>query len=149
MKIIYTCPKCGHDLVDVSLCSYPAKNAMYCMNCGFMSEPESEEIVRIPYGGNYHYDHIINSSNEELLRINSSGNVITNSNYDLNFTNSDHAINDSNGELSRLNSSGNAFANSNYDLNFTNSACANCSNNPKNGGSGICLCTLGGPKITY
>ena len=116
MKIIYTCPKCGHDLVDVSLCSYPAKNAMYCMSCGFMSEPGSEEIVRIPYGGNCHYDHIINSSN---------------------------------GELSRLNSSGNAFANSNYDLNFTNSACVNCSNNPKNGGSGICLCTLGGPKITY
>jgi len=27
--------------------------------------------------------------------------------------------------------------------------CERCSNNPKNGGSGICLCTLGGPKITY
>lgn len=27
-------------------------------------------------------------------------------------------------------------------------ACQNCSNNPKNGGSGICHCTLGTPKIT-
>lgn len=26
---------------------------------------------------------------------------------------------------------------------FTNVACIMCSNNPKNGGSGICLCTLG------
>lgn len=26
--------------------------------------------------------------------------------------------------------------------------CINCSNNPENGGSGICHCILGGPKIT-
>lgn len=31
---------------------------------------------------------------------------------------------------------------------FEQSACANCSNNPKNGGSCICNCTLGQPKIT-
>ena len=62
MKIIYTCPKCGNDLVDVCLCSNPAKNTMYCLNCGFMTEPEIEEIIRIPYGGNYHYDHVINDS---------------------------------------------------------------------------------------
>ena len=28
-------------------------------------------------------------------------------------------------------------------------ACRNCSNHPSNGGSGICHCTLGTPKITY
>ena len=27
-------------------------------------------------------------------------------------------------------------------------ACKNCSNHPSNGGSGICHCTLGLPKIT-
>ena len=27
-------------------------------------------------------------------------------------------------------------------------ACRSCSNHPSNGGSGICLCTLGSPKIT-
>lgn len=27
--------------------------------------------------------------------------------------------------------------------------CRHCSNHPSNGGSGVCLCTLGGPKITY
>lgn len=31
---------------------------------------------------------------------------------------------------------------------FDNSACVHCSNNPKNGGSGICNCTLGLPSIT-
>lgn len=30
---------------------------------------------------------------------------------------------------------------------FVNKACEYCSNNPKNGGSGICHCTLGLPKI--
>lgn len=31
---------------------------------------------------------------------------------------------------------------------FTNEACKRCSNNPKNGGSGVCQCILGTPKIT-
>ena len=31
---------------------------------------------------------------------------------------------------------------------FGTSACENCSNNPKNGGSGICHCILGTPPIT-
>ena len=30
---------------------------------------------------------------------------------------------------------------------FENSPCKNCSNNPKNGGSGICHCILGNPTI--
>ena len=34
-----------------------------------------------------------------------------------------------------------------WDL-FGSPACIGCSNNPKNGGSGICFCTLGSPKIT-
>ena len=62
MKIIYTCPKCGNDLVDVCLCSNPARNAMYCLNCGFMAEPEIEETVRIPYGGNYQLTRDIEKS---------------------------------------------------------------------------------------
>ena len=33
--------------------------------------------------------------------------------------------------------------------NFTQSACTNCSNNPKNGGSGICHCTLGQMNVVY
>lgn len=30
---------------------------------------------------------------------------------------------------------------------FENDACVNCSNNPKNGGTGICSCTLGQKTI--
>ena len=32
---------------------------------------------------------------------------------------------------------------------FENEACKNCSNHPKNGGSGICHCILGLLKIFY
>ena len=32
-------------------------------------------------------------------------------------------------------------------IGFEASSCANCPNNPKNGGSGICHCILGLPKI--
>lgn len=35
-----------------------------------------------------------------------------------------------------------------YGSSFTNSACTNCSNNPANGGSGICHCILGN-NIVY
>jgi hypothetical protein len=30
----------------------------------------------------------------------------------------------------------------------SSSPCDKCANNPKNGGSGVCWCTLGTPKIT-
>lgn len=32
---------------------------------------------------------------------------------------------------------------------YTQPACDGCSNNPKNGGSGVCNCTLGSSKFTY
>ncbi len=36
----------------------------------------------------------------------------------------------------------------NFDLKVQDkSPCDSCPNNPKNGGSGICLCTLGMPEI--
>lgn len=33
-------------------------------------------------------------------------------------------------------------------INYQSSPCDGCSNNPKNGGNGICCCTLGLPSIT-
>lgn len=33
--------------------------------------------------------------------------------------------------------------------NFEQSACINCSNNPKNGGDGICFCTAGQMHVAY
>lgn len=92
--IIYTCPKCGHDLKEEVLTSYPPIYKKYCSNCGW-SNSEQEEIVRVPFKEDY---------------------VKTN-----------------------LNS---------YVNNYLPSTCDNCSNNPKNGGSGICHCTLGTIKTT-
>lgn len=46
--IVYTCPKCGSDLQDIVLTSYPPQHKKYCSNCGW-SHTEKEEICRIPY----------------------------------------------------------------------------------------------------
>lgn len=35
------------------------------------------------------------------------------------------------------------------DSGYDSPPCRTCSNNPVNGGSGICFCTLGQPKFTY
>lgn len=35
------------------------------------------------------------------------------------------------------------------DSRYNASPCRTCSNNPANGGSGICFCILGQPKFTY
>ncbi len=34
------------------------------------------------------------------------------------------------------------------DMFFQSEACKHCGNNPKNGGSGVCMCILGTPKVT-
>ena len=46
--IIYTCPKCGGDLVSLVLTSYPPQYKKECPNCGW-SHTESDTITRIPY----------------------------------------------------------------------------------------------------
>lgn len=49
--IIETCPKCGHDLVDICQTIYPPKYGKLCFKCGWKSDPEQEEMIRIPYKG--------------------------------------------------------------------------------------------------
>ena len=49
--IIYTCPKCGHDLLSEVLTCIPPIHRDYCPSCGW-SHSKQEEVVRIPYGGN-------------------------------------------------------------------------------------------------
>lgn len=59
MIIIETCPKCGHDLHDEMICTYPPILRKVCYSCGWSWEGEQEEVVRIPFGGNsYHDDNI-------------------------------------------------------------------------------------------
>ena len=104
MIIIETCPKCGHDLHDEVICTYPPIPRKVCYNCGWSWEGEQEEVIRIPFGGNsYHDDNI-------------------------SFLDGDYAPPISN---------------------FSQSACLNCPSNPKNGGDGICFCTLGQMNVVY
>lgn len=53
--IIETCPKCGHDLQNLVICTYPPIPRKECHNCGWSwegEEGEREEIIRVPFGGN-------------------------------------------------------------------------------------------------
>lgn len=50
--IIETCPKCGHDLTDLVICTYPPIPQKKCFNCGWSWKCEREEVIRVPFGGN-------------------------------------------------------------------------------------------------
>lgn len=50
--IIETCPKCGHDLQDLVICTYPPIPQKKCFNCGWEWIGECKEITRVPFGGN-------------------------------------------------------------------------------------------------
>lgn len=52
MIIIETCPKCGHDLQDEVICTYPPIPRKVCYSCGWSWEGKREEVVRVPFGGN-------------------------------------------------------------------------------------------------
>lgn len=93
MKIIETCPICGHDLVDLILTYNPPISKMKCFNCGWNNYINTENC-----GVDY---YIV----ERYVPVQPS------------------------------------------DSAFENSACKYCSNNHRNGGSGICHCIMGSPEI--
>lgn len=121
MKIIETCPKCGHDLIDIMIATYPPIPRKECWNCGWSWEGEREEVVRVPFGGNTNVATTTATLNGEMGATNTTETLKSLNAYNL--------------EYSPISA-------------FEQSSCVNCSNNPKNGGSGICHCTLGQPKIT-
>ena len=49
MIIIETCPKCGHDLHDVVIATYPPIPKKECWNCGWTWEGKREEVIRVPF----------------------------------------------------------------------------------------------------
>ena len=51
-QIVYTCPVCGHDLVEMCLTSYPPQYIQKCFFCGWsgMDKEDQVKIVRVPYG---------------------------------------------------------------------------------------------------
>lgn len=51
MQIVYTCPKCGHELVDIVLTSNPPIYKKECYNCGW-THAERNKIIKIPFDEN-------------------------------------------------------------------------------------------------
>lgn len=48
--IVYTCPKCGNDLQEEVICTYPPIHVKKCYSCGWSEEQmQEQEIIRIPY----------------------------------------------------------------------------------------------------
>lgn len=117
--IVETCPRCGADLVLLALACYPPIPKKYCPCCGWTWTGEPEEVVRIPFGGNSY--------------------ALTNTTY---LDDGYQADNVPTAKTARHNPV--QPSDSRYD----SSPCRTCSNNPASGGSGICFCTLGLPKIT-
>ena len=61
-KIIYTCPRCGTNLVDTVICTYPPKVQKWCPSCGWSYTEDHEEVIRVPFGGNLGNGAFWNSS---------------------------------------------------------------------------------------
>ena len=128
MIIIETCPKCGHDLQDEVICTYPPIPRKVCWNCGWSWTGEREKIKRVPFGGNTN-----TFTEKDNTSISWNGSSTDWDSIDIKTStdwNSTH-----------LDTSSNITA-------FGREACENCSSNPKNGGDGICFCILG-QNIVY
>ena len=118
MIIIETCPKCGHDLRDEVICTYPPIPRKVCSNCGWSWTGKPEKIKRVPFGGN---TNTFTEKDNTSISWNGSSTDWARTNIETSST-----INNA----------------------FSKNACKNCPSNPKNGGDGICFCTLG-QNIVY
>ena len=51
MEIVYVCPKCGGNLINLCLPSIPPKYQKECTSCGWVSPiiKKERDIIRIPY----------------------------------------------------------------------------------------------------
>lgn len=47
--IIETCPKCGRDLFEFIICTYPPTLKKECLNCGWTWEGKPEKVIRAPF----------------------------------------------------------------------------------------------------
>ena len=124
MIVVETCPKCGHDLHDVVICTYPPIPRKVCWNCGWSWTGKPEKITRVPFGGNTN-----NFTDKDNTSI--SWNVCSTDLGSIDIkTLTDWA-------------STNIETSSTINNAFGREACVNCPSNPKNGGDGICFCILG------
>ena len=127
MIVIETCPKCGNDLRDEVICTYPPIPRKVCCNCGWSWTGKPEKITRVPFGGNTN-----NFTDKDSISISWNGPSID---WDsINITDWD---------------STNLETSSTTNTAFCKNPCENCPNNPKNGGDGVCFCILGQQNIVY
>lgn len=141
MIIIETCPKCGHDLTDLVITTYPPIPQKKCFGCGWSWEGKREEVVRVPFGGNSLEMASNNSYLNDFLKMGYSEEESTVL-ADLAVT-TDTMYSNTIDITEATNTFMNTLVNPFLKESFENDACVNCSNNPKNGGSSICFCTLG------
>ena len=123
MIVVETCPKCGHDLRDEVICTYPPIPRKVCWNCGWSWTGEREKIKRVPFGGNTN-----TFTEKDNTSISWNGSSTDWDSIDIK-TSTDW-------DSTHLDTSSTITA-------FGREACENCPSNPKNGGDGICFCTLG------
>ena len=58
--VIHTCPKCGADLIETTICTYPPIPSAHCPKCGWYWEGRSNKVVRVPFNENHGYVMDIN-----------------------------------------------------------------------------------------
>ena len=136
MYIIETCPKCGHDLSNEVVDTFPPIYCKVCYHCGWRWE-EKQEVKRVPFNPDPE------NSDSDWIK-DTEGDKLNLTDVCTLAKEPPITIYDDN----RLASFPNTNAGAIYNTAFNNEACKNCSNNPKNGGSGICNCTLGLMTVT-
>ena len=128
MIVVETCPKCGNDLRDEVICTYPPIPRKVCWNCGWSWTGEREKIKRVPFGGNTN-----TFTEKDNTSISWNGSSTDWDSIDIKTS--------TGWDNTSLDTSSNITA-------FGTKACENCPSNPKNGGDGICFCILG-QNIVY
>lgn len=129
MIVVETCPKCGHDLHDVVICTYPPIPRKVCWNCGWSWTGKPEKIRRVPFGGNTN-----TATDKDNTSI--SWNVCSTDLDSIDIKTLTDWASTNIGTSSTINNA------------FGKHACENCLSNPKNGGDGVCFCIMG-QNIVY
>ena len=129
MIVIETCPKCGNDLRDEVICTYPPIPRKVCWNCGWSWTGKTEKIRRVPFGGDTN-----TFTDEDNTSISWNACSTDLDSIDIK-TLTDWA-------------STNIETSSTINNAFGKHACENCRSNPKNGGDGVCFCIMG-QNIVY
>lgn len=50
--VIYTCPKCGGDLLETQICTFPPIPMKECQKCGWRFKGKPKEVTRVSFREN-------------------------------------------------------------------------------------------------